>query len=165
MANEKAPEVTLVPKLSVKTVGANGAIAVATKQKTFIMRVIGVARNIKAATGQNGDPVFGLTGQFEATNIQDGKVFASSVLYLPNGILELIMDPLEAVINGDDRVAKSQGIQFALDISAVPDANKAGYTYNADYVSDTMRADPLANLKQQLIGSPLPKPLKIEAQA
>lgn len=157
------PEKELLPKISVKTVGADGAIAKVTKTKTPLMRIIGVARNIKSATGQNGDPVFGLTGQFEATNIRDGKVYNSAVCYLPNGILELVMDPLEAVLNGEDRVAKSQGIQFAMDIFAVPDSNKSGYTFTAAMISEALQADPLEALKATIGQAALPKMPKLDA--
>lgn len=149
-------EITLLPKMSIKTMGANGAIVLVTKAKTPVIRVYGVARNIKSATGANGDPVFGLTGQFEGLNIADKTKFQSSVLYLPNGIQELIMDPLEAILNGDDKLAKSQGVQFALDIFAVPDSNKAGYTFNAAFASDVGRADPLEAMRASLKSTPLP---------
>jgi len=147
----------LVGKLTLKSMGCNGAIVLVTKARTPLARIIGIARNIKAATGNNGDPVFGLTGQFQGVNIQDGKEFASAVAYLPNGILELIMDPLEAVLNGDDKAAKAAGIPFALDVFAVPDGNKAGYTFTAEIVGENLQADPLAALKAQIGDKALPK--------
>lgn len=149
-------EVTLLPKMSIKTMGANGAIVHVTKTKTPVIRVYGVARNIKSATGSNGDPVFGLVGQFEGINIADKTTYQSSVLYLPNGIQELIMDPLEVILNGDDKLAKAQGVQFALDIFAVPDGNKAGYTFNAAFASDVGRADPLEAMRKSLKSAALP---------
>lgn len=147
----------LVGKLTLKSMGCQGAIVLVTKAKTPLARIVGIARNIKAATGNNGDPVFGLTGQFEGTNIQDGKIFKSAVAYLPNGILELILDPLEAVLNGEDKVAKANGIPFALDIFAVPDGNKAGYTFTAEIVGKNLQADPLAALKAQIGEQAMPK--------
>ncbi len=147
----------LVGKLTLKTMGCNGAVATVTKEKTPLARIMGIARNIKAATGQNGDPVFGLTGQFEGTNIQDGKVFNSAVCYLPGGILELILDPLEAILNGDDKQAKVNGVAFALDIFAVPDTNKSGYTFVAERLGEQLQADPLAALKAQIGEITMPK--------
>lgn len=159
--NQPAAAPEMVTKLTLKTMGLDGSLAKALKQKVALARVIGIARNIKSAVGNNGDPVFGLTGQFEGTNLHDKKVFKSAVCYLPSGLLELVMDPLEAILNGDDRTAKAQGISFAMDIFAVPDGNKSGYTFTAEIVGDAVQADPLAVLKESLTSKALPSVPKL----
>lgn len=153
-AQPAAPETVL--KLTLKTMGCEGAIVKVTKEKTALARIIGVARNIKTANGQNGDPVFGLTGTFEGVNLIDGKNFQSAVCYLPSGLIEMIMDPLEVILNGDDKAAKAQGVTFAMDVFALPDGNKAGYTFSADMLNKPVQADPLAALKETLAGKALP---------
>ena len=153
----------LVGKLTLKTMGVNGSIAAALKQDVPLARVRGVARNIKTAVGSNGDPTFGLTGTFRGTRISDGQTFNSGVCYLPSGLLELVMDPLEAILNGDDRQAKAQGVTFAMDIFAAPDSNKAGYTYKAKLIGETAQADPLEALEKSISDAALPKYPKLPA--
>lgn len=138
------------PKLSIKTMGAKPdmvKLADDADARYPLVRVIGVARGIKSATGNNGDPVFGLTGQFQGTNLKTGEKSVSGVLYLPGGILELIMDPVEAILNGDDRVAKQAGVKFAMDIFSVKASNPAGYSFSANNLIDTAQVNPLAEIE------------------
>ena len=149
-------DVEILPKISVKTVGADGAAAKVYKKDVPLMRVWGQARNIKATTGNDGSPVFGLTGAFRATNIAEKKEFASAVLYLPGGILEMILDPLEQILNGDDKAAKQNGVEFAFDIFSLPATNKAGYTFKAASLIESRQTDPLAAMTEALGKQALP---------
>lgn len=169
-----APE--FVAKLSVKTMGCNAKLATVGEgeaaKRIPMIRIMGIAGGIKVAEGQDGDPVFGLTGQFEGVNIANGKVYRSGVCYLPAGIQELIQDPLEQEID-DAAGGKSTGeggveivrakravqpIRFAFDIFAVTATNKAGYSFAATEVgSNPTRVDPFAEMRQVAQTVELPK--------
>lgn len=150
----------ILPKMSIKTLGANPKSAVVNfekgepAKKVPLVRIMGVARNIKAAVGNDGDPVFGLTGQFEGVDIATGEVAQSGVLYLPSGIQELIQEPLEAAIAEGDKTA---AVTFALDIFAVSATNKAGYSFEADNLASPEREDPFAALRAEIKDKSLPK--------
>lgn len=148
----------ILPKMSIKTLGANPKAASVNLEKEKakrvpMVRIMGIARGIKAAVGNDGDPVFGLTGQFEGVNIETGETAQSGVLYLPSGIQELIQDPLESAINAGDKTA---AVQFAVDLYAVSATNKAGYSFEADNLAAPEREDPFAALRTALEGKKLP---------
>lgn len=149
-------DVNLLPKLSIKTLGANPKEATVAEgepnKSVFMCRIMGIARGIKAAVGQDGDPVFGLTGQFEGQNAK-GASYSSGVCYLPSGIQELIQDPLEAAINAGDKTA---AITFTMDLFAVTATNKAGYSFRAELLSDAEREDPFKALRAAAASKPLP---------
>lgn len=150
-------DINLIPKLSIKTLGCNPKQATTAEgepsKKVFMCRIMGIARNVKGAVGQDGDPVFGLTGQFEGTNNKN-ETYSSGVCYLPSGIQEMIQDPLEALIAQD----KSAAITFTMDLFAVTATNKAGYSFSAELISDAQREDPFAALRQNAARKPLPLP-------
>ncbi len=147
----------ILPKMSIKTLGANPKSAAVganeAAKKVPMVRIMGIARGIKTAIGNNGDTVFGLTGQFEGVNIATGEVAQSGVLYLPSGIQELIQEPLEGIIAED----KNAAVTFAFDIFAVSATNPAGYSFEAELHGQPDREDPFAALRQTLSDAPLPK--------
>lgn len=152
-----AVEPTIVPKLSIKTMEANGAIVLATKTRTPLVRVQGIANGIKVATGNDGAPVFGLSGIFRGTNIQTGKVYQSGVLYLPAGIGEMFISPLELALADDKRAS----MRLALDLFAVESTNKAGYSFEAE--SLIAGVNTIADLVKETEALPLPEMPKIAA--
>lgn len=145
----------IISKISLKTVGGNPALAKALETKVPMMRVFGTARNIKTAVGQNGDPVFGLAGQFKAINMQDGKEFTSGVCYLPAGIQELIQEPLEAALSAEN--SRGAAVEFALDVFAIPSTNKAGYSFSAESLKEVSSDDPMERIQKELSAKALPK--------
>jgi hypothetical protein len=154
-ATAPSADINLVPKLSIKTLGCNPKEATVAEgqpaKRVFMCRIMGIARNVKGAVGQDGDPVFGLTGQFEGTN-NKGVTMSSGVCYLPSGIQEMIQDPLEALIATD----KTAAITFTMDLFAVTAGNKAGYSFAAELISDAQREDPFAALRASAAHKPLP---------
>lgn len=158
-------------KLTIATMGCKAKLAAsdANNIKTPLARIMGVARNLKAAIDTNGEPVFGLTGQFLGINVaqsldagkgdkpEDYGQYTSGVLYLPGGIQELIQSPLEALLNDKDKeVANSAAIEFALDLFAVPATNKSKYSFTATLLGDARKADPFAAIKAQVGDAKLP---------
>jgi len=152
---------TILPKMSIKTLGANGAVVLVTKTKTPLVRIKGIARGIKVANGNDGSPVFGMTGQFIGLNIADGTEFESGVLYLPGGINEMFLSPLEAALNED----KSATIKFALDLFAVPATNKAGYSFEAASLIAATNVDPFAEMSAEADKTAIPAMPKLPGAA
>lgn len=124
----------ILPKLSLKTVGCNAALAKRDGDEGPAKRLLqarfwGTASGVKAAVGQDGDAVFGLTGNFRAMNMTTSKVYQSGILYLPSGIQDLIQDAVETAMSEGD---KKPNVEFAIEIYAVTASNKAGYSFAAE---------------------------------
>lgn len=131
--------------------------------KTPLMRVMGVATGLKQAVDMNGEPTFGLVGQFLAINIAEeiekpgSGEYTSGVLYLPGGLQELVQAPLEVQMNDPDKaIANSASVQFSMDVFSVPATNKSGYSFEADLLGDAVRADPFAAIKATIGETKLP---------
>jgi len=148
---------TFLPKISVATLGTVPARAKAEKQRVHLARITGLATSTKFKTDQAGEPIVAIVGTFEGVNIETGAVAQSSVLYLPGGIQEVIESAVDGLPKGDNG-----GVPFAVDIFAKPDNNKAGYTYDAEFlVKPAGTVDPLAAIREQATAAKaLPAPAK-----
>jgi hypothetical protein len=163
MATVKSDPVS-ISKLSIKTMGCKPGSAKVEDKVMPMCRVMGVARGIKVAPGQDGDATYGLTGTFSGINLVTLQEYISSVCYLPGGIHETVLQPLDELLGGvparGDQPAipadPTGELSFAYDIFAAPDTNKAGYHYEARDLVATSRADPFAALKTALAEKPLP---------
>lgn len=151
-------EISIVTKMSIKTLGCNPGEAKVRGGDVPVARFMGMARGIKETTGNNGDPTYALTGAFEGINLQNGRKFRSAVLYLPGGIQELILQPLDDALSGTAQAPAdpTASLSFAFDIYSFPATNPAGYSYRAVDLVIAGRADPLADLKSQIANKPLP---------
>lgn len=145
----------VLTKLSLKTMGCTPQSAAVEKKPVPMGRIIGVARGIKEAIGNDGDTVYGLTGNFKGTNIKTGVEYTSGVCYLPGGIQEMVLDPLDAMLAEPD--AKGSSLNFAFDIFATPADNKAGYSYTAVNLAPATRTDPFAEVMAAIEGKELPR--------
>lgn len=148
----------IVSKLSNATLGCDPLVVKdkAKGTKAPMYRVLGRATGIKEAKDTNGEVIYGLTGSFEGTNLLTGQVMRSGVAYLPPGIHETILEPLDKALAED---ATNQGVTivFAFDIFAVAAPNKSGYSYEAiDLVSPEKRVDVFADMRADLEGHTLP---------
>lgn len=131
-----------LPKMTVATLGTVPARAKAEKKRVHLCRIIGSASSTKLKTDQAGEPIVAIVGNFEGTNVETGAVAQSSVLYLPGGIQEVIENAV------DSRDDKNAAVPFALDVFAKPDNNKAGYTYDVEFIQKPQgRLDPLEALR------------------
>lgn len=160
-------------KLTIASMQTRAKRAAADNIKTPLARIMGTATNLKAAVDTNGEPIFGLVGQFLGINIAEHAAdptkgeYTSGVCYLPGGLQEMIQQPLEQQLNDPDKsVATAASIEFAMDIFAVPASNKAGYSFIATLLGDASRADPFAAVKARIGDKKLPalpSPKEIEA--
>lgn len=131
-----------LPKMTVATLGTVPARAKAEKKRVHLCRIIGSASSTKLKTDQAGEPIVAIVGNFEGTNVETGAVAQSSVLYLPGGIQEVLENAI------DSREDKNAAVPFALDVFSKPDNNKAGYTYDVEFIQKpTGRLDPLEALR------------------
>lgn len=143
----------VLTKMSVKTLKCTPALAGIEKRQVPMARIIGTARGIKEAVGNDGSAVFGMTGNFHGVNIATGFEAVSGVLYLPGGIAEMVLEPLDAALDKD----KTSSISFAFDIFAEPSDNKAGYSYSAQNLMAATQIDPFAEIKSAISSFEVPK--------
>lgn len=145
--SEKTVEVSYVSKMSVKTLKCDPRLEKGV-EKQVLCRIYGLATGTKVkedkVTGQIWTP---LVGEFEGVNIEDGSIYRSGVLYLPNGIHEVIES---AVTKLKDPENAGVSVQFALEISSVKANNKIGYSYEAKNLVKADVADPLEQLRAML---------------
>lgn len=137
-----AAAVPFLPKISVATLGCVAARAKAEKKRVHLCRIMGIITGTKFKTDQAGEPITAVIGTFEGQNIETGNVAQSSVLYLPSGIQEVLESASDA------RKDTSAGLPFAVDVFSLPSSNKAGYTYDAEFIQKPAGAvDPLEALR------------------
>jgi hypothetical protein len=145
----------IVSKLTAATLGCKPEIVKGKANGTEapLYRMMGQASGIKETKDINGEVIYGLTGDFEATNLVTGETMRSGVAFLPPGIHEMILKPL------DDGLADNNGrftVAFAMDIFTVAAPNKSGYTYKAKDLLPASRVDPFADMKEKIGEKPLP---------
>jgi hypothetical protein len=158
MPKTAQPDVNgIVSKLSGATLGCDPLIVKgkANGTKAPMYRVMGRATGIKEAKDTNGEAIYGLTGSFEGTNLLTGVVMRSGVAYLPPGIHDMILEPLDKEIASSENGAPV-ALEFAFDIFAVAAPNKSGYTYEAQDLIPATRKDPFSDMKAQLEGVAMP---------
>lgn len=92
-----------------------------------LMRVVGVANGTKEGESTYG-AWKGLTGRFEATNLDTGEVFRSPVCFLPEFAIDLVTGQF-----GDD----VKTVQFAIDVGAeYSDGAATKYEYTVTPLTD-----------------------------
>jgi hypothetical protein len=159
---------TVLPKITVKDVGAQPELILGNedpKARHPLMRVYGVARRtkVKSLTNPNTGEVSHyeqLNGDFRAINAKTGERFQSGILYLPEGIHELIADPLKSAAENNE----SAEVTFALDIWSERRNNLSKYGYGATVLGEPTVPDAIAALEKSIEHSapalPAPKSSK-----
>jgi len=145
--------INIVSKLSLKTIDCDNTRG--KKERVHLARIFGIASGIKVAKGQNGEPVYGVTGDFRGINIEKpGDTFQSGILYLPGGINEMLLAAVDTgEVDAKDKPVYRE-VQFAFDIFAKPSSSPAGYQFEATPVIDAKETDVMAELSSKL--PPLP---------
>ena len=145
--------IQLLKKISLRSVfGDKGdVLEIVMKDKNkehALMRIIGFANGTREAKsrepGDDGEKILstGLVGEFEATNLQTGEVFSSSVAWLPQMAVDLVSGRLG---DGNDRVG------FAFDVGAVYSTKAAtSYEYTVRPLIESKPSDAMAELQKQL---------------
>lgn len=116
------------------------------KAKHVLGLIIGIASSVRRRANKT-DPTKmdeGLLGDFESVP-SDTKIdrVRSGVLYLPEGMFNLIASKLEGENAADS-------VQFAIEVATVKAANPAGYTWSFTPKLETAAADPLAAMRDAL---------------
>lgn len=145
--------INIVSKLSLKTIDCDNSRG--KKERVHLARFFGIASGIKVAKGQNGEPVYGVTGDFRGVNLEKpADTFQSGILYLPGGINEMLLAAVETgEVDAKDKPIYRE-VQFAFDVFAKPATNAAGYQFEATPVIDAKETDVMAELSSKL--PPLP---------
>lgn len=145
----------LVQKLTAKTLGWDrNSVGTTTTEsteplgRTLLGRIVGIVSGLRQSINDDtGEINSGLKGNFRGISSKKDKEgntieVTSGVCYLPAGIQSMIEGTLEAAKAND----KSAVVNFAVDLYALRDSNKAGYTFDADNIVESNIADPLADL-------------------
>lgn len=149
---------TILPKITVKDVGGKPEKILGADddvKRHPLMRVYGVARRIKvkSLTNPNTGEVShyeALNGDFRAVNAETGERFQSGVLYLPDGIHDLISDPLKTAQENNE----SAEVTFAMDLFSERRSNLAKYGYGATVLGEPTVPDAIAQLEKAIEATP-----------
>lgn len=164
-------------KLTAKSLGWDrNAIGIAVKRvpadggRVFIGRIVGIVSGLHETVNEDsGEVQTGLKGNFRGVSslpeyaqkidnggpvtdangpvmipTGDNVTMTAGRCYLPGGIQEMIEGAYKGAASGD----KNATVQFGVDLYAIPATNKAGYSYDADTVTEASTADPLDALMQ-----------------
>lgn len=136
----------ILRKITVATVcGKVGRMGEKDEPKA-LMRVYGFANGVKRGETAFG-PWAGLTGQFEAVNLETGEVAVAPVCILPEPMGSLLVS----------RAENGEAVQFAYEIGVKYSAKgSAGYEYTTKVIVKESQNDPLAELRQQVKALPAP---------
>ena len=136
--------VTIVTNISVKKVLGKLKPPM---EKTYLMRVFGIAHSVKTDTAQYGEYT-ALLGQFRAVNLVTGDVFGAGKCFLPDIALNLVVP----AINKEG----TNGVEFAFNIGIMPADNAFGYEYCCDLLMEAGETDPLEIIQKKLAALPAP---------
>ena len=139
---------TLIKKISRKTVVGDVSPP---EKATDLYTIMGIANGVKTGSSMYGEWL-ALTGQFEASNLETGEVFAAPVAFLPEPLNGLIAAKVRTP--GED--GKGVSVKFAVMVGVKPAKNQFGLEYTVRELVDVKENDPLADLRQALPA--LPKP-------
>lgn len=161
-ATEAARDVSVLTKMSISTMKCQPVQAKLLERDVPLARIMGAARGIKVTEGKGGDATYALTGNFFGRNIQSGEDYQSAVLYLPGGVQELILGPLDDALSGTPGQPADPNavVTFAFDIYSFPAPNPAGYSYRAVDIAAAKRINPIQGLMDEISATrALPSPV------
>jgi hypothetical protein len=152
---------SILPKITVKDVGADPKSIFGVsedgdmKARSPLMRVYGVAQRIKdkkltnTVTGEV-NTYEALSGEFRAVNLKSGSRFQSGLLYLPEGIHDLIANPLKSARENNETAE----VTFAMDIYSRRTTSAAGYGYGAVVLGEPTVPDEIAVIERAIEQTP-----------
>jgi hypothetical protein len=96
---------------------------------------------------------WGLTGFFEAHNLESGEIFKGGVLYLPSGFQDQGISAIRAQMAANPSPGSAK-VEFAYEFHARPDGNPSGYSWLAFPLLKTrVEDDPLASLRGRMLSA------------
>lgn len=142
------PNVRMVAKLNHKTNGIAPQLLLAQPENVSKLKVNVIAGIVKAVkmkeNKETGEVFEQLVGDFRAINPDTGESTASAVLYLPTGIHEMVADPVKE---------GAKDLEFAINIYAVRAKNAAGYSWEAELLSEVKTTSPVDKLLESLVAT------------
>ena len=166
-----ARKVEIVNRFQAAMLGDVAAIAKLPEGSTethMLGIVVGIARGLSFRTNPQDPsaPSIGLTGVFEGVPIDPNRpILRSTTAYLPKAVHELVIERVRGDGKGEVPKMPARGqkvdvigneVRIAFEIGARKSkvAGGAGYEFVTRAVRDPEEVDPLADLKQKLLGGP-----------
>lgn len=133
-------------KMSMKALGCTPGDCVEKKAPIDMCIIFGRATSASTQGFDNNGVVSTvLNGTFEGKNLQTGETMTSTKLYLPVAV----QDDIEASL----KKAPNAAVEFGYRFIAVPANNKSGYTFNYEVLTASSAVDPLAKLRNSIMGA------------
>jgi hypothetical protein len=110
-----------------------------------LCRIFGRATNVIVIEDprKTGNTFYALGGSFQAINLHTGEVYASGKCFLPSGIHELVLEPLQ----GD---SPASSVEFAFDLFSVRSGNLSGYSVIGKSLREVKMSDSMLAMKKNL---------------
>jgi hypothetical protein len=152
-------QATILPKITIKDCGGSPEKVLqfdeGSKERWPLLRVYGIASRTreKKLTNPNTGEVSiyeAITGDFRAVNLQTGERFQGGVLYLPDGIHDLIAEPLRSAKENNETAE----VTFAMDLFSERRNNLSKYGYGATVLGEPTVPDHIAALETAIAKTP-----------
>lgn len=152
-------QATILPKITIKDCGGAPEKVLqydeGSKERWPLLRVYGVASRTKEKklTNPNTGEISvyeAINGDFRAVNLHTGERFQSGVLYLPDGIHDLIAEPLRQAKENHETAE----VTFAMDLFSERRNNLSKYGYGATVLGEPTVPDPIAALEKAIAATP-----------
>jgi hypothetical protein len=135
----------ILSKLTLKGMGCKPANRPENGDGYPLCQMFGRATGTKAKEDSQGKVHVGIIGQFEGINLEDGSVYSSSVMYLPEGIHGMLEDPLtKAAQAGRNDLT----IEFGFEIESFKSSAPIGYSYRATALLPAEEVDDLSEIRK-----------------
>lgn len=97
---------------------------------------------------------WGLTGFFEAHNLETGEIFKGGVIYLPSGFQDQGIAAIRSQIAQFGENSGQAFVEFAYEFHARPDGNPSGYSWCAFPLLKARQIDdPLGSLRGRMLAA------------
>lgn len=149
-----AKNATLIKKITAKVMmgEVDKSLIPESENSIDLFHAYGIATSVKTGSTNFGEWT-ALIGQFRAVRLDNGDVFESGKMLLPDIARDAIVGRLGAT-------ADTKGIEFAFTIGIKRDTAKnsaRGYVYTAKPMIEITEADPIAKLEAKALPGGLPK--------
>lgn len=152
-ATQEAIEVEFASRLTIKDLGCDPSKVKKLPEgqtKLALARMYGIVSRVGFQEDRNTGATYTFfVGSFEGINLETGETVQANKMYLPEGASE----SLESIVSQvQTKRGKSASVNFAFEIRALKSTNsKSGYVYETAAILQPDLADPLKELRGQVV--------------